>query len=86
MRAQVREPTAKDGVNTIATVAFGVPESATITILLSGFLFMGLVPSPLAEHYLYIAAGAFGASFFLRPLVVAMLLSAVGVVSYAKHL
>lgn len=46
-------------------------------------LILGLVLGPLAENYLYIAVGAFGASFLLRPLVVMILLLAVALLFYA---
>jgi TctA family transporter len=46
-------------------------------------LILGLVLGPLAEHYLYMAVGAFGSAFLLRPLVILILLLAVGVIVYA---
>jgi putative tricarboxylic transport membrane protein len=46
-------------------------------------LILGLVLGPLAEHYLYMAVGAFGSGFLLRPLVIVIFLSAVAVIVYA---
>jgi putative tricarboxylic transport membrane protein len=44
---------------------------------------LGLVLGPLAEHYLYMAVGAFGSGFLLRPLVIMIFLCAVAVLAYA---
>ncbi|MBI2986502.1 MAG: tripartite tricarboxylate transporter permease [Deltaproteobacteria bacterium] len=46
-------------------------------------LVLGLVLGRLAEKYLYISVGAFGLSFLLRPLVILILLLAVGAVVYS---
>ncbi|MBI4526646.1 MAG: tripartite tricarboxylate transporter permease [Deltaproteobacteria bacterium] len=46
-------------------------------------LVLGLVLGNLAENYLYISLGAFGAWFLLRPLVIVILSVAVGVVVYS---